>query len=302
VAQLLYYSGQDVGITAAPVDDSGEPISGGSVTVSVTVTDPSGAVTTPTVTQTVSGAYGAVVEAVSEGIWLYRFDASGTNGNSNAVSWVSESQFQVRPAGLEQLIDLPSVKSYLRIPVTDTSNDDALQGFILASAEIARDYCGPFVPEQHTQYFDGGHTTITPDWLPLISIQSCTEYYGLSTFVITEQPLGFQMNAFNFTADYTTGEITRRTFGGEAAYWARGVKNVKLVYTTGRQTDVPFSVRLGTLEIVRHLFQLTQLSGRTRFGGSALDGTDSPPVPSGFAVPQRVLELWAPHRRAPGFA
>jgi hypothetical protein len=243
------------------------------------------------------------VEAVAlSGIWLYRFVASGTNANGNAVSWVSESQFQVRPPGLEQLIDLPSVKSYLRIPITDTSNDDALQGFILASAEIARDFCGPFTPEQHTQFFDGGNTTIVPDWLPLLSVQSCTEYYGLSTFVITEQPLGFQMNAFNFTADYTTGALTRRTFGGEAAFWARGAKNVKLVYTAGRATDLPFSVRLGTLEIVRHLFQLTQLSGRTRFGGSALDGVDSPPVPTGFAVPQRVLELWAPHRRAPGFA
>jgi hypothetical protein len=244
-----------------------------------------------------------VVETVATaGVWLYRFEASGQNGNGNAVQWVYESQFQVRPPGLEQLIDLPSVKSYLRIPVADTSNDDALQGFILASAELARDHCGPFAPEMHTQFFDGGRSVIIPDWLPLLSIQSCTEYYGLSSFSITEQPLGTQTNAFNFTADYSTGELTRRTFGGEAAYWARGAKNVKLVYSAGRSGDVPFSVRLGTLEIVRHLFQLTQLSGRSRFGGSALDGMDSPAVPTGFAIPQRVIELWSPHRRAPGFA
>jgi len=231
------------------------------------------------------------------GVWLYRWTATGPG-----VSWASEGQFQVRAPGIETLVDLASVKAHLNIPQTDTRQDDELQGFILAAGELARDHCGPFLPEMHTQFFDGGYSRIVPDWLPVKQILSVTEYYGLSAFAITEQPLGAQMDAFSFTADYTTGELTRRTFGGEAAYWARGAKNVKMVYIAGRDEDVPYSMRLGTLELVRHLYQLTQQGGRSRFAGNALDGMDGPAVLTGFALPQRVIELWSPYRRVPGIA
>lgn len=295
--QLIYYSGQDVGITASPLDDNGNAVTG-SVVVAVTVTDPNGVVTTPVVSTTSSGAYGAVVESVTTaGVWLYRWTAVGTG-----VNWVSEGQFQVRPMGVEQLVDLASVKTHLRMTLSDTRQDDALQGFILAAADLARGHCGPFLPETHTQYFDGGYSKIVPDWVPLLKVVSVTEYYGLSAFAITEQPLGAQMDAFAFTADYTTGELTRRTFGGEAAYWARGAKNIKVVYTAGRAEDVPYTVRLGTLELIRHLWQMTQQGGRPKFGGSALDGVDGPAVPTGFALPQRVIELWSTYRRPPGIA
>lgn len=300
---LIYYIGQDVPLIQTPFDDGGNVISGGSVTVHVTVTDPTGSVTTLTAESQGLGAFGAVVSAVTdEGIYLTRWVATGTNGNSEVVAWVYEDQFQVRPMGIEQLIDLASVKSHLGMPASDTRKDAALQGFILAAADLARNHCGPFLPEQHTQWFTGGSPTLVPDWLPLASIQSVTEYYGLSAFPITEQDLGSQTNAFAFTVDYSTGQLMRRTFGGEAAYWARGAKNVKVVYTAGRNGGVPFAVRLGALELVRHLWQMTQQGGRPQFGGNALDGSDGPPVLTGFALPSRVIELWAGERRMPGIA
>lgn len=302
MSQVVYFQGQDVPVSWAPLDDAGQPISGGSVTVTATVTDPLGNVTTPVVTQTVAGTFAAVVDATSAGIWLVAWSATGTNGSAVKVQNAYAEQFQVQQGGLQQIVDLASVKDYLRIPLTDTQRDNALMGFIYATSEVAKDFCGPILPEQHTQWFDGGASKIIPDWLPLLSVQSCTEYYGLSAFSITEQPLGTQQNAFGFTADYTTGELTRRTFGGEAAYWARGAKNVKLVYTAGRTGPLPWAIRLGALEMVRHLFQLTQQGGRSRFNGNALDGIDAPDVPTGFAIPQRVVELWASERRAPGVA
>lgn len=304
MSQLIFFQGQDVPLAWAPLDDAGNAISGGSVTVTATVTDPSGVVTTPVVSQTVPGTFGAVADSASQaGIWLVEWSALGTNGDATAVRAAYSEQFQVQAGGVAQLVDLASTKDYLRIPLTDTSRDNALMGFIYATSEVARDYCGPILPEQHTQYFDGGSAKIVPDWLPLISVQSCTEYYGLSAFAITEQPLGTQQNAFGFTADYTVGELTRRTFGGEAAYWARGAKNIKLVYTAGRDGPLPWSVRLGALEMVRHLYQLTQQgSGRSVPGGSVLDGADGPPVPTGFAIPQRVIELWTSNYRGPGIA
>jgi hypothetical protein len=303
--QVVFFQNQDVPLAWAPVDDEGNSITGGSVTVTATVTDPSGNVTTPTVSQQVagSGTYNAVAESVNTaGIWLVSWLATGTNTGGTTVQATYEEQFQVQAGGLQQIVDLPSVRDYLRIPLTDTSRDNALMGFIFAASEVVRDFCGPFLAEQHTQFFDGGGPKLVPDWLPLISVQSVTEYYGLSAFSITEQPLGTQQNAFGFTVDYQTGELTRRTFGGEAAYWARGAKNVKVVYTAGRAGPLPWAVRLGALEMIRHLYQLTQQGGRPKFGGNALDSAESPMVPTGFAVPQRVIELLSTNQRAPGIA
>lgn len=294
---LIYFTGQDVALTANPLDDSGNPVSG-AVTVSVAITDPAGSASTPAVSGPVSGAYTAVVPSVSvPGVWLVRWTATGTG-----VRWTSETQFQVRPTGAEQLVDLPSVKAHLNIPPNDTRQDDELQGFILAAGEIARNHCGPFIPETHTQFFDGGRSKVMPDFLPVAKVLSATEYYGLSAFPLTEQDLGAQMDAFAFTVDYTTGEITRRTFGGEAAEFAFGSKNIKVVYTAGRAGAVPWAARLGVLELIRHLWQMTQQGGgRPKFNGGAYDGGEGM-VSTGFAIPARVLELWQPLYRGPGIA
>lgn len=294
---LIYFTGQDVALTASPLDDSGNT-PGGAVTVSVAVTDPSGSPSTPTVSGPVSGAYTAVVPSVSvTGVWLARWTATGTG-----VRWTYETQFQVRAPGVEQLVDLPSVKAHLNIPASDTRQDDELQGFILAAGEIARNHCGPFIPETHTQYFDGGRETIVPDFTPIASVLSITEYYGLSGFPLTEQPLDAQTNAFAFTVDTSTGQIMRRALGGEAATFAFGSKNIKVVYTAGRAGAVPWSVRLGVLELIRHMWQMTQQGGgRPKFNGGAYEGGEAS-VPTGFAIPSRVLELWQTYYRGPGIA
>lgn len=294
---LIYFTGQDVALTANPLDDSGNPVSG-AVSVSVTVTDPSGGITHPTPSGPVSGAYTAVVPSVSvSGVWLARWTATGTG-----VAWSLETQFQVRPLGLEQLVDLASVKAHLNIPTNDNRQDDELQGFILAAGELARNHCGPFIPETHTEFFDGGVSSVMPAFTPVASVLSITEYYGLSAFPLTEQPLGGQSSAFAFTVDPNTGLITRRTMGGEAATFAFGTKNIKVVYSAGRSGAVPWSVRLGTLELIRHLWQMTQQGGgRPKFNAGAYDGGEAV-VPTGFAIPSRVLELWQTYYRGPGIA
>jgi hypothetical protein len=228
-------------------------------------------------------------------VWLVRWSATGTG-----VAWVSETQFQVRPAGIEQLVDLPSVKAHLNIPANDDRQNDELQGFILAAADLARDFCGPFLPETHTEFFNGGVPTVVPDWLPILKVLSVTEYYGVSSWVLTEQPLDAPVDQFAYTVDYQSGGITRRSYSGDAACFAGGVKNVKVVYSAGR-ASVPWNVRLGCLELIRHLWQLTQQGGRPKFGGAGLDGSDMP-ASTGFALPNRVIQLWGPTRRPPGIA
>jgi hypothetical protein len=199
------------------------------------------------------------------------------------------------------IVDLASVKLHLNMPASDTSQDAELQGFIDAAGDLARNVIGPVFPESHTQAFDGGTTSIVVDWLPVASVTSVTEYYGLSSYLLTEQPLGGQSNAFGFTVDYATGRLTRRALGGDATIFAFGAKNIVVQYVSGRTGAVSPSVRLGALELIRHLWQLTQQGGRPQFGGAGLDG-EVAGVPTGFALPARVLELWQPFRRPPGIA
>ncbi|WP_020118813.1 hypothetical protein [Streptomyces canus] len=292
---LLYYTGQDVRLSELVLDDTGAPATG-TLTVALTVTDPTGTVTTPAVTSAGGGQYVAAVSSVAvAGTWKYRWTATGTG-----VGYASEGQFQVRPLGIEQVVDLASVKAHLNLPTTDTSQDAELQGFILAAGDLARDVVGPMLPEQHTEWHNGGSPTITLDWQPVASVQSVTEYVSASTWVLTEQPLGTSTDAYGYTVDLDKGQIVRRATGGAVSF-PRGIKNVKVVYTAGTGGTIPWTVRLGALELIRHLFQLTQQGGRPRFGGAALDG-ESMGVPTGFALPQRVLELWQPFKRPPGIA
>lgn len=293
---LIYYLGQDVGLATTVVDDTGAT-PGGAVTVALAVTDPTGTVTHPTPAAGTGGQYTAVVPAAgAAGVWLYRWTATGTG-----TGFVDEGQFSVRALGVEQLVDLPSVKAHLNMNPADRRQDDELQGFILAAADLARDHVGPILPEQHTEWHNGGTPTLSLDWQPVASVLSVTEYVAASTWVLTEQPLGTSTDAYGYTVDLDRGQITRRATGG-AVCFPHGIKNVKVVYVASRAGVVSWSVRLGTLELIRHLWQLTQQGGRTRFGGSTLDGADGGTVPTGFALPQRVIELWAPQRRGPGIA
>lgn len=201
------------------------------------------------------------------------------------------------------IVDLGAVHAHLNIPDTDTSHDAELQGFIDAAGDLARDVVGPIVSEDHTEWHDGGTDSITLDWLPVLSVQSVTEYVAASTFELTEQPLGTSRGSYEYTVDLPRGQITRRAVG-DAVRFPAGVKNVVVVYTSGvADAAVPATVRLGALELIRHLYQLTQQGGQNKFGGAgALDTGESAAVPTGFALPARVLELWKPYQRPPGIA
>lgn len=291
---FVYSNGQDVPLNVVVLDDTGLPANAASVVVSVT--QPDGSLLLPTAANAGVGVYQAVVAAPAQsGTYLVHWTASGSG-----FTFAYDDQFQVRAAGVEQIVDLASVKAHLNMSLNDTTQDQELTGFILAATAVIRDMIGPIVPEQHVEYFDGGVMTISVAWQPLLSIQSIYEYYGLSAFLLTEQPLGTQINAFGFTVDYITGQVTRRTFGGQAALFAFGDKNVKVTYTAGRG-DIPYNVRLGALELIRHNWAMTQQAGRPRMR-SGMDGGGELAVPIGFAVPDRVVEWLAPHRRPPGIA
>src|SRR5690348_6175183 len=102
MSALIYTAGQDVPLAVTVLNDSGVPAT--ATNIVVTVTAPDGTTSTPAAVLAGAGVYTAVVPAAAtSGTWLVRWVATGTG-----FAFASESQFQVRPAGVEQVVDLAS--------------------------------------------------------------------------------------------------------------------------------------------------------------------------------------------------
>jgi hypothetical protein len=258
------------------------------------VTDPNGVVTTTSSIANASGAYTAPFTPTVAGLHTVSWKAT-----TGATRGASQDVFEVRQTGPIGLISLDDARSVLRLRAGNTSDDAMLQTIIESASKVVVDITGPMTVSQYTETFDGGVTTIVPSRAPIVRVVSANEYYGTSVFALTEQPLGAQTSAFGYTVDYLTGEITRRTFGGGTALFAFGSKNISITYTAGR-TQVPENVQLATKELVRHFYQATQVPGRPKMGAVADDGFGE--VAIGFAVPNFVVEMLQPDRRAPGIA
>lgn len=146
--------GDRVGLEQLVYDSTGTLTN---ATVVLTVTDPSGATTTPTVTHVSTGTYTADFTLTTAGPWRWKWDVSG------AVIDVAYGQVTaVDPAPLTY-VTLDVLKGALTLARTDTTRDDLLQlaltaasrsverycdsrVFYLASAATARTYtCGPNV-------------------------------------------------------------------------------------------------------------------------------------------------------------
>jgi hypothetical protein len=96
-------------------------------TVVLTVTDPSGDVTTPTVTATATGTYDAAFTLSEAGLWSWVWSVSGT-----VVEVATGSVFASSPAP-PVYASVPELKAALGLASSDTADD----GIILASLETA---------------------------------------------------------------------------------------------------------------------------------------------------------------------
>jgi hypothetical protein len=106
-------------------------------TVTLTITDPTGAVTTPTPVHTGTGTYTANISCTITGIWTYLWEGTGTASDAIAGTWtVTTTALGQRYCSIEEL------KSRLAIP--DTGDDFELQ---LAAESASREIdqiCGRY--------------------------------------------------------------------------------------------------------------------------------------------------------------
>jgi len=199
--------------------------------------------------------------------------------------------------GPTALVTLADVHAHLNIPTGDTSHDTELQGFIDAAQPVVEDVVGAVVNVTYDEWYDGGAQVISLRHRPIVSVTSVTEYVGTSSYPLTLVATPDLGSIYSYSFE-PGGRLIRRSTGGTRTF-AGGAGNLHVVYVAGRAA-VPANIRMGTLEVIRHNYQLGQQGGRPAFGGAG--GEDMAWTPSGFAIPTRAIEWLAPNRRHPSIA
>jgi hypothetical protein len=199
--------------------------------------------------------------------------------------------------GPTSILTLAETRTHLNFPAADTSHDTELQGFIDDASPVIEDVVGPV-----DEWYDGGAPWIILRRRPVVSVTTVTEYRGPLGYVLTQVATPDLGTTYSYSFE-PTGRLIRRSAGGGSAPFPSGAGAVHVVYVAGR-ASVPPNVRLAALELVRHLYQMTQQGGRPAFGTGGGGGMEEMigATPSGFAIPTRVLELLGTNRRYPSLA
>jgi hypothetical protein len=197
------------------------------------------------------------------------------------------------------LVDLTDVKAHLNINPADTSNDAELSGFIDAATAYILNLTGPIDATQYTEVHSGNGPAIVLRNVPVVSVQSVTEYIGPTAYVLTQSELGAATGAYAFSLDNPqAGVLTRRYNGGIVGAFAGGVRNIVVTYTAGRGY-VPADVRMAVLQDIAGLFQPSQEGSNPYYANAAAGNAPLNPI----GMFPRVTEiLSAPTRRTPSIA
>ncbi len=247
-----------------------------------TVTKPDGTTTSAVVTKTATGTYSATYTASAVGRWLCRWSGSGLNAGG-----LPYTDLAIVGDYSRLIIPLGEARAALNLPAGQVANDDEVRNVVAAATEVIEDIVGPVAGDTVTDTFSGRWRYALPLTRMATGITEVTEDG------VTLDPL----------VDYALDEhgmLHRGTSIGSMAWSGSGIANVVVEYTVGR-TITPASVLEAARDLVRHLYGRQQ-SGRPMLGSLADPGMVT--TPSGFAVPNAVLELCKPHRagRVPGLA
>jgi hypothetical protein len=243
-------------------------------TVTLTITQPDGTPTSPSVANppSVTGQYRVTFIPTQVGLHAWRFVATGPNT-------AYEDVFTVRPTISPALISLIDAKSQLKI--TSTTSDDKLREYVEAATEIVESYVGPVVTRTHTARVRGWRCDIP---LPHTQVTAIT--------AITDVRTGTNpVTLSDLTVNGPAGIISYKN-GAQFPYW-----EMDITYTVGQST-VKANWSLAAKIIVQHLWQ-TQLGNLPSTQG---DTPGYAATGSGYIVPYQAIALLQTDQVPAGFA
>ena len=178
------------------------------------------------------------------------------------------------------LITLDEARASLGWAATDTSRNADLERYIEAATPVIENITGPLIQRTVVFYLDGGREAIVTG----------TQFTSVTS--ITQNGVPYT----SFVADPEAGVITAGT-STTPDIFEPGIRNIVVTAVVGAAT-IPAHVKLATRELVRFWWQQGRQANIPAFGSAP----ESAPLPMGFAVPRRVMELLEPSPRVAGFA
>lgn len=170
-------------------------------------------------------------------------------------------------------IPLAEAKSHLSI--SDSTHDIALQAKLDAAEAAIVKKCGPLSASSVTERVTGGGSGLVLRTTPVVSLTSVTPVGGSA---------------------YTVADLMVDTSAG-VVEWVSGSSftsgRYDVVYSAGRST-LPSDLKLGVLELVRHMWE-TQRGPTRRPGSQSADGYANSIPGAAHSFPFRVVELISPH-------
>lgn len=255
--------------------------------VTATITLPDDSTTMPAVTNPDTGVYLVDYTTVQAGRHTVRWVATDPDR-----AWVDV--FDVRSAAGIALVGLDTAKRHLKIPKSDITQDDNLRGFLDSVTDVVQGITGMIVRQSITETHHGRNVSgVCLLRRPVLSVTSVSEH-------------GVILDPDEYSL--SDAGVLYRVSGFAEAKWRKGVNNIVIIYVVGR-TAVQPSIMEGALELIRINYR-PQLGGNySAFDGGRSDdfGTDSNLGPQGqyrlgFFIPNRVMQLLAPHNEGPGLA
>lgn len=245
-------------------------------TVTLTVTRPDGVQAEAVTATEASGTYSVDVATPLAGRYLLAWE-----NTTDSVTYTDT--IEVWPADPRFLISLDD--AFAALQWTDrtadkTKNADSVRLYVAAATPIIEDITGTVLVRMVEQYADGGKT-------------------GVLLWERPSEILTVEVDGSEIT-DYVTNKSAAILYRGRhGERFDDGRQLIRIVYKTGEDAVAP-NLQLATRELVRHLWQV----GQQVPSGSPVSYGDKPMglTPSGFAVPNRVIELCGTTYKLPGIA
>lgn len=195
------------------------------------------------------------------------------------------------------IITLAYARTGLRMTGVNAITDADLTALINEAAPVMEDIVGSIESTVRVESYNGGHSQICLLRPPVISVQGIIESSGTGyqrTLTVQDPFAVGTADAYGYTLDAAAGILTRRA-SGVATSFMSGVRNIQVSYTSGR-TVVPGNILRAYRLLIRHMWQLEQNRVPLVNGQPDVMGY----TPSGFAVPNAVIELCGGDVRIPG--
>jgi len=241
----------------------GTPTSPGTATMTITL--PDGTTATPSVPLPPAETGIVLVDYPTVQAGRHQFVLSTT-----APQTAYRDVFDVRQAELQNIVSLADAKNHLNI--TNDGDDNELRGFIEATTNIARFYCGTLFPTTYTETYEACGDTLALRHWPVISVSEIT---AVGTAAVVDP------------ADVDVDE--HGMLRAESAMSG----TVRVTYRAG-SSIMPANITRGALIIIQHMWD-TQRPRNSR-GPAMPRGEDFMNAQDAtgrfYTVPRRAVELF----------